>query len=249
MSAIRTSIDRLRVHTKPCSTNEAAAARPSRSGSILGYARRMKPPVFVDLDLADAIRRAQEAKKLLLVDATAAWSGPCKFMDRMTWVDPKVVEVLSARAIAIQIDVDEKPEEATQLKIDAMPTVVLFENGAEIDRAVGVQNPEDVALWMEQGAADRWHEVARRYPDPVGHLRTLATRGNELVATMVAQGVPEEELATLKDATSNDLRNGASRLARIFRAAGKEGEAKEIEDEARRLDPSTQMAKALVPKA
>jgi thioredoxin-like negative regulator of GroEL len=209
----------------------------------------MKPPVFVDLDLADAIRRAQEEKKVLVAATTAAWSGPCKFMDRTTWVDPKVVAVLSARAIAIQIDVDEKPDEAKRLKIEGMPTVVLFENGTEIDRVVGVQNPEDVLLWLERGTADRWEEVARRHPDPVGSLRKLAEGSGELVATMVARGVPEEELAPLKDATLNDLRNGASRLARIFRAAGRVDEAKNIEDEARRLDPSEQMAKALVPKA
>ena len=82
----------------------------------------MKPPVFAALDLADALERSQKENKLLLVDAAAEWCQPCKIMDQTTWSDPKVVEALAPIAIAIQIDVDQRAEDAASLKIKAMPT-------------------------------------------------------------------------------------------------------------------------------
>lgn len=105
-------------------------------------------PLFAALDLAEATAKAAAEKKLLLVDATAEWCGPCKHMDRTTWVDPKVVETLSANAIVIQLDVDAKADDAARLKIKSMPTVVAFSSeGDEIDRVVGFQTPDDLIAW------------------------------------------------------------------------------------------------------
>jgi thiol:disulfide interchange protein len=86
-----------------------------------------KPPLFSDLDYASAREAARGQGKLLLVDATAAWCGPCQMMDRTTWIDPPVVEWIRQHAIAIQIDVDAEAATAKQLEIRAMPTVI---NGA-----------------------------------------------------------------------------------------------------------------------
>ena len=91
----------------------------------------MKPPVFAELDSAEALEKSKTGKKLLLLVDAAAECAPCKLMDRMTWSDPKVVAELGKHALAVQIDVDAKKEDAARLKIKAMPTVVAFQDGAE----------------------------------------------------------------------------------------------------------------------
>lgn len=113
------------------------------------------PEVFQKLTFEKAKERAIEEKKLLLVDATAEWCGPCKIMDKTTWVDQKVVEWLNTNTLAIQIDVDELPELSEQLRIRAMPTVIVFRDGAEFDRAVGLQEPEPLLEWLDGVKAGR----------------------------------------------------------------------------------------------
>lgn len=108
----------------------------------------MAPPVFADLAFVDAVDRARAERKLLLVDATAAWCGPCKMMDRTTWLDPAVVAWLGEHAIAIQIDVDANKNVAGELRIKAMPTIIAFVDGTEFDRVVGAKKPKELLGWL-----------------------------------------------------------------------------------------------------
>jgi thiol-disulfide isomerase/thioredoxin len=108
-----------------------------------------RPAVFAELDFASALARSVEQHKFLLVDATAEWCGPCKVMDLVTWVAPSVESWIAEHAIAIQLDVDASQETAQYLEVRAMPTMIVFRNGAEIDRVSGAQKPDDLVAWLD----------------------------------------------------------------------------------------------------
>lgn len=57
-------------------------------------------------------------------------------MDRTSWIDPAVMDWVQHHAIAIQIDVDAEPAVAKQLEIRAMPTVIAFKEGVEVDQSL-----------------------------------------------------------------------------------------------------------------
>lgn len=107
-----------------------------------------KPAVFTSASYADALADSKGSDKLLVVDATASWCQPCKTMDRITWADPQVVAWIEENAVAVQIDVDEEKEIATSLGIRSMPTIVVFRNGVEVDRAVGLKRPAELVSWL-----------------------------------------------------------------------------------------------------
>jgi thiol-disulfide isomerase/thioredoxin len=121
-----------------------------------------KPAIFQDLTIDAAKVAAKEQGKLLLVDATAVWCGPCKQMDRVTWSNDEVFAWIKANAVAIQIDVDEQKETAQALQIQAMPTVIVFRDGAEIDRGVGLKGPEEFLAWMSDVQQGRTAAAAHR---------------------------------------------------------------------------------------
>ena len=73
----------------------------------------------------------------VLVDFSATWCQPCKLLS------PIIDELAKEYAGKIKIgkaDLDESPEAAAKFQVMAVPTVLYFKNGAEVDRDQGVQS-------------------------------------------------------------------------------------------------------------
>ena len=105
--------------------------------------------VFTNRPYTAAETQADNSGKVFLVDATAAWCGPCKIMDRTTWKDPRVVSWISDNAVAVQVDVDRHPKLARQLRINAMPTIIVFRDGRELNRVIGYRDAEQLVAWLD----------------------------------------------------------------------------------------------------
>ncbi len=71
-----------------------------------------------------------------LVDFWAPWCGPCQIQIPILG---KVAESVGERAVIAKLNVDKDPAVAAQYGVRGIPTLILFKNGAEIQRFVGVQ--------------------------------------------------------------------------------------------------------------
>lgn len=106
-------------------------------------------PVFSNATYEKALAENKTSGKMLVVKATAVWCGPCKIMDKTTFRDEKIVKWFADNGVVIQLDVDKEKDTAAALQIEAMPTMIAFKNGKEVDRVVGLQKPEEFLPWLE----------------------------------------------------------------------------------------------------
>ena len=75
-------------------------------------------------------------KGLVMVDFWATWCPPCKMMAPIL---DEVAKDMTDKVTIAKVDVDKSRELASQYNIQGIPTLILFKDGKEINRFVGLQ--------------------------------------------------------------------------------------------------------------
>jgi thioredoxin 1 len=81
-------------------------------------------------------------KGVTLVDFWAAWCMPCRIQGPIV---EDLAEKLSDEATFAKLDVDSNPATAMQFGITGIPTLILFKDGREAKRFIGVQSAETLS--------------------------------------------------------------------------------------------------------
>ena len=91
--------------------------------------------------LKDAEFRAfLEATGVALVDFWASWCGPCRMVGPTI---EQLAQEYEGRASVGKVNVDEEGGLAGDFGVMSIPTVVLFKDGKEVERLVGVRTIEE----------------------------------------------------------------------------------------------------------
>ena len=80
-------------------------------------------------------------QKQTLVDFYADWCGPCQMMAQV--IEKIATEVPDDTQIG-KVNVDENQELAIKYDVESIPTLILFENGEEKKRLLGVRDKQEI---------------------------------------------------------------------------------------------------------
>ena len=99
---------------------------------------------------------AAVASGVVLVDFWAPWCGPCR---QQLPILEDVARRVEGRAAVMKVNVDEEPEVAGRFGVQAIPTLILLQDGRPVQRFVGVQSARALVGAIDAaGAGAAGHE-------------------------------------------------------------------------------------------
>ncbi|CAK8543699.1 unnamed protein product [Lathyrus sativus] len=93
------------------------------------------------------MEKGKSSNKLIVVDFTASWCGPCRI------IAPIFADLAKnmPHIIFFKVDVDELKTVSDDLEIEAMPTFLFFKEGKKVGKVVGTNKDELLSTIVQHG--------------------------------------------------------------------------------------------------
>ena len=88
-----------------------------------------------------------ESKTPVLVAFYAVWCGPCK---KLAPIIEEIANENVDKLTVVKLNTDNSPKTAQKYQIRGIPTLILFKDGAEVDRVVGLVRKEKIQSLVDK---------------------------------------------------------------------------------------------------
>jgi len=134
-----------------CGThNRVATSQATDKQAVCGRCKKSLPNVSSEpLIITDAnFKEIVEISTLpVLLDLWAAWCGPCRIIAPTI---EQLAKELAGKVLVGKLNVDENKATAANFHVQGIPTLLILQNGLEVDRIVGVESKESILRRLQR---------------------------------------------------------------------------------------------------
>ena len=133
-----------------CGANNRVFAGNQAKQAVCGRCKSTLPAFSLQpLKISDAnySELVEKSNVPVLLDLWAAWCGPCHMLAPI--IDNLAAET-GGRALIGKLNVDENRQTAARFHVQGIPTMIILQNGREVDRLVGVQTKETILSRLQR---------------------------------------------------------------------------------------------------
>ena len=110
---------------------------------VCGRCRARLPVSAAPVEVTDATFDGEVLGSVLpvLLDIWAPWCVPCRSMEPLV---EEIASTFAGRLRVARLNLDDNPEATARLRIQGVPTLVVFEDGREVTRMIGVRDKDEL---------------------------------------------------------------------------------------------------------
>ena len=100
----------------------------------------------MEITAANFSEIVENSSQPVLVDFWATWCGPCRMLG------PIVDEFAEQQEAVVvgKVNVDEQPALASKFGVMTIPTLILFKEGKEVDKSIGLISQDELTKFANQ---------------------------------------------------------------------------------------------------